>query len=111
MQSSIVPVPVFPSQADTLVVDSFNSIPLNYRWALMKTNIVTPASAEVPAVGVEGKDGYIAAVPAVAKVTQLEMLTQGNGSLTVKQWDDWTKQADEPYVLSCVAANLGVKLA
>ena len=105
MQSPIVPVPVFPTQADTLVVDSFNSIPLNYRWALMKTNIVTPAS---PAIGIESKEGYI---PAVAKVTSLEMLTQGNGSLTAKQWDDWTKQADEPYVLSCVAANLGVKLA
>ena len=104
MQSPIIPVPVFPTQADTLVVDSFNGIPLNYRWALMKTNTVTPAS---PAIGIEGEDGYI---PAVAKVTSLEMLTQGNDSLTPAQWSAWTTQVDDVYILGCAATNLGVKL-
>ena len=111
MQSPIVPVAIFPSKADTLVVDSFNSIPLNYRWALCRTVIVTPAHDEILGVGFPGEPNYVAAAPAVPAATSLETLTQGNGSLTAKQWDDWTKQVDEPYVLSCVAANLGVKLA
>ena len=105
MQSPITPVTIFPSKADTLVVDSFNGIPLNYRWALCRTDIVTAAA---DAVGEEGDEDYS---PAVEEVTRLEPLTQGNGSLTRAQWTAWKTQSDEPYVLACVAANLGVKLA
>lgn len=87
MQSSIVPVPVFPSIADVLVVDSFYNFPPSYRWALSRT--------------IKGSEG---------REDTTEMLIQGNASFSKEQWDAWTTQSDESYPLQVAATNLGVTL-
>ena len=74
--------PDFPPASNDLSVDSFNGLPTSYRWGLR--------------VGPDDDGNY-------------RELIAGNGSLTEKQWSDWTTQPDS-YVLECAATNLGLTL-
>lgn len=77
--------PLFPPASDTLIVDSFNGIPYNYRWVLAVSDVN-------------------------GETVTYNQLMQGNGSLTADQWTAWTTQPDT-YLLECAAKNLGVDLA
>ena len=110
MQSFIIPVAIFPETADTLRVDSFYGFPPSYRWSLGKTVVTQEAKPGIPAKGTPDTLGYVPAVDPVPEQTSYTELRCGNGAMTDAQWNGWTTQSDESYVLSCVATNLGVKL-
>lgn len=80
--------PLYPPASNTLIVDSLFGLPYNYRWCLAK---VTSAGS-----------------PPVATTLPL---VDGNGAMSQAQWDAWTSQDDQTYILTCVATNLGVVLA
>lgn len=80
--------PLYPPAADTLIIDSFNNLPINYRWALA----VSSTAGSPP-------------------ITIYTTLVQGNDKLTDAQWASWTTQSDQTYMLGCAATNLGVVLS
>lgn len=71
---------LYPSDCNTLQAGSFNSLPPSWRWS----------------VGITDVDG---------NYTELRA---GNGAMTTDQWDAWTTQPSDNYVMSCVAASLGL---
>lgn len=96
--------PLYPPASDTLIIDSFNGLPINYRWALAMSSTTAGSDAS----GTLGQPGYIPAVPPVTTYTTLQ---QGNDKLTDAQWASWTTQSDQTYMLGCAATNLGVTLS
>ena len=105
MQTAIQPVSVFPGTANTLYIRAGNlGPPPGYYYELQDVQVV----AGTPAVGVEGEEGY---VPATPDTTTVNVLKNGNVSMTVEQWDEWPaglEAGDDGYQLDCIAANLGV---
>ena len=108
MQTSIVPVAVFPATANTLYLRSIGlGPPPSYYYELQDVQVV----AGTPAVGVEGEEGY---VPATPDTTTVVVLKNGNVDMTIDQWDNWAagpETEDEPYQLDCISANLGLTRA
>lgn len=106
MKSPIQTVSVWPSEANTLMIRPISfGPPVSYYFELLNVT-VTPA---VPAVGTEGEEGY---VPAVPESTTSQMLKNGNISMTEAQWQAWSVDADdEEYQLDCIAENLGLTRA
>ena len=75
MQTQIIPVPVYPSTANTLMVRSIGlGPPPSYFYELQDVQVV----AGTPAVGVEGEEGY---VPATPDTTTVVVLKNGNVSI------------------------------
>jgi hypothetical protein len=91
MQSSIAPVPVWPDEADTLSVVGLSGLPPSYTYFLQKA-IITPATKDT-----EKSVSYLT-------------LKQGTNMMSQEQWDDWTDQPDDSYILKCVADTLGLTL-
>lgn len=108
MKSPIQTVSVWPSEANTLVIRPISfGPPVGYYFELLNVT-VTPA---VPAVGTEGEEGY---VPAVPESTTSQMLKNGNVSMTLEQWEAWPAgpaSDDDEYQLDCIAGNLGLTRA
>ena len=108
MQTAISPVAVYPATANTLYIRSIGlGPPPAYYYELQNVTVV----AGTRAVGVEGEEGY---VPATPDTTTVEMLKNGNVSMTEDQWDNWAAgpaTGDDDYQLDAITANLGLTRA
>jgi len=109
MQTSIVPVSVFPSTANVLYIRSIAlGTPPQYFYELQNVVVVPPVAEQLdPTTGAV----LIAAAPEQTIVT---VLKNGNVSMTENQWDNWAAgpiTEDEPYQLDCIATNLGLTRA
>ena len=106
MQTSIVPVAVYPSTANSLYIRSITlGPPPSYYYELQDVQVV-PGT---PAVGVEGEEGY---VPATPDTTTVVVLKNGNVGMTQEQWDSWSETVnDDEYQLDSISANLGLTRA
>lgn len=106
MTSSIVPVSVFPSTANTLYIRAGNlGPPPAYYYQLQNVTVVPPIAEQVdPTTG----DVIVAAVP---ETQQVVVLKDGNVSMTREQWAAWPADADDERVqLEAIAENLGLTL-
>jgi hypothetical protein len=85
MQTNIVPVAVYPSTANVLLIRSITlGPPPAYYYQL----------SSVDAEGV------------------VTVLKDGNVSMTQEQWDNWSDKVDDTeYQLDCISANLGLTRA
>ena len=109
MQTSIVPVAVYPSTANVLLIRSITlGPPPQYFYELSNVVVVPPVAEQLdPTTGAV----LIAAAPEQTIVT---VLKSGNVSMTEEQWDNWAAgpiTEDEPYQLDCIATNLGLTRA
>jgi len=100
----------FPPIASVLRIDSFNGCPYSWRWSVGFITETRPATPAVPAVGVPGDEDYVAEIPARDAETVYAELCNGNTSMTVEQFDEWTTQDAGPYLLGITAENLGLKI-
>ena len=124
MQTTIVPVPVYPRMATRLYIRSIGlGPPPSYYYELQAVDVVTkerdvPNPAYVP----ESVDADGNVVPAQGNPTITEsyteevvtMLKNGNVNMTETQWDDWAagpSDEDDNYQLDCISANLGLTRA
>ena len=119
MQTSIVPVAVYPATANTLYIRSITlGPPPSYYYELQDVQTVVK-SREVPNPEYvpEGVDADGNAVPAKGEPTMLEPYTEqvmsvlknGNVSMTLDQWNAWPADADDDKVqLDAIALNLGL---
>jgi len=119
MQTSIVPVPVFPSTANVLTIRSITLGPPPSFFYELSNVVVVEKTREVPnpayiaeSVGLDGT-----VYPAHGEPTITEMYTEqvvtvlknGNISMTQEQWDGWGESVDDTeYQLDCIATNLGL---
>ena len=106
MQTAISPVAVYPATANTLYIRSIGlGPPPSYYYELQDVQVV-PGT---PAVGVEGEEGY---VPAIPDTTTVVVLKNGNVNMTQEQWDGWSETVnDDEYQLDSISANLGLTRA
>jgi hypothetical protein len=107
MQTSIVPVAVYPSTANTLYIRSITlGPPPNYYYELQNVVVVPPV-----AEGLDPTTGEVV-VPAQPEQTIVTVLKSGNVSMTEAQWQAWPADADDEQVqLDAIAANLGLTRA
>jgi len=116
MQTNIVPVQVWPSEANVLYIRSITlGPPPAYYYELQNVEVI-PGSPAIPgtaeqldpttgAVIVPATDP-VDAVPDTYKVT---VLKNGNVNMTTAQWDGWSETVDDDqYQLDCISANLGL---
>ena len=119
MQTSIVPVAVYPATANTLYIRSIGlGPPPSYYYELQAVEVVTkerevPNPAYVPdSVDADGN-----VVPAQGNPTITEsyteqvvtMLKNGNVDMTLAQWNAWPADADDDEVqLNAISENLGL---
>ncbi len=121
MQTSIVPVAVFPATANTLYIRSIGlGPPPSYYYELQDVQVVqktreVPNPAYVPAsVDADGNDVPAQGEPTITETyteTTVVVLKNGNVNMTIEQWDNWAagpETEDEPYQLDCIALNLGL---
>ena len=108
MNTKIVPVAVYPSVANNLMIRSITlGPPPSFFYELSNVEVV-PGT---PAVGVEGEEGY---VPATPDTTTVMVLKNGNVNMTIDQWDNWAagpESEDDDYQLDAISANLGLTRA
>jgi hypothetical protein len=109
MQTSIVPVSVFPSTANVLYIRSITlGPPPSYYYELQNVIVVPPVSEQLdPTTGA-------VIVAAQDEHTIVTVLKNGNVDMTETQWDDWAagpSDEDENYQLDCISANLGLTRA
>ena len=107
MQTTIVPVSVFPSTANVLYIRSITlGPPPSYYYELQNVEIVPPVAEQLdPTTGAV----LIAAAPEQVNVT---VLKNGNVNMTTAQWDGWSETVDDDeYQLDCISANLGLTRA
>jgi hypothetical protein len=124
MQTSIVPVAVYPSTANTLYIRSITlGPPPNYYYELQNVAVVektreVPNPAYVPAV-TDGLGSNAVLQPAQGEPTITEtyeenvvvVLKNGNVNMTVEQWDAWPagpEVGDDDYQLNAISENLGL---
>jgi len=104
MQTSIVPVSVFPSTANVLYIRSITlGPPPAYYYELQNVEIVPPVAEQLdPTTGA-------VLVAAQDEQTIVTVLKNGNVNMTTAQWDGWSETVDDDqYQLDCIAANLGL---
>jgi exosome complex RNA-binding protein Rrp42 (RNase PH superfamily) len=109
MQTNIVPVAVYPSTANVLLIRSITLGPPPVFYYELQNVVVVPPVAEQldPTTGAV----LIAAQDEQSIVT---VLKSGNVSMTEDQWDNWAAgpiTEDEPYQLDCISTNLGLTRA
>jgi hypothetical protein len=104
MQTSIVPVAVYPSTANTLYIRSITlGPPPNYYYELQNVVVVPPV-----AEGLDPTTGEVV-VAAQPEQTTVTVLKSGNVAMTEAQWQAWPADADDDEVqLDAIAANLGL---
>ena len=119
MQTPIVPVQVWPSEANVLYIRSITlGPPPAYYYELQNVEVI-PGSPAIPgtteqldpttgAVIVPATDP-VDAVPDTYKVT---VLKNGNVNMTTAQWNAWPADADDDKVqLDAISENLGLTRA
>jgi hypothetical protein len=124
MNTNIVPVAVFPSEANVLYIRSITlGPPPAYYYELQNVVVVektreVPNPAYVPAsVDADGSDVPAQGEPTIVETyeeTTVTVLKNGNVNMTVEQWDNWAagpETEDEPYQLDAITANLGLTRA
>jgi len=109
MQTSIVPVSVFPSTANVLYIRSIAlGTPPQYFYELQNVVVVPPVAEQLdPTTGA-------VLIAAQDEQTIVTVLKNGNVSMTEEQWDNWAAgpiTEDEPYQLDCISTNLGLTRA
>ena len=135
MQTTIVPVAVFPATANTLYIRSIGlGPPPSYYYELQNVT-VTQKTREVPnpnyvaqGIGLDGQP-LPAPEPKVAldgtpidqtsqfltetyDETTVTVLKNGNVDMSLAQWDGWSETVnDDEYQLDCISANLGLTRA
>jgi hypothetical protein len=119
MQTSIVPVAVYPSTANILLIRSITlGPPPAYYYELQNVEVI-PGSPAIPGTA-EQLDPTTGAVivpatdpvPAGADTTIVTVLKSGNVSMTAEQWAAWPADADDDKVqLDAISANLGLTRA
>jgi hypothetical protein len=127
MQTNIVPVAVFPSEANVLYIRSISfGPPPSYYYELQDVQVVEKTRevanpAYVPAV-TDGLGSGAILQPAQGEPTITEtyedtvvtVLKNGNVSMTEEQWDNWQAgpaSGDDDYQLDAISANLGLTRA
>ena len=107
MQTSIVPVAVYPATANTLYIRSITlGPPPSYYYELQEVTVVPPIPEQL-----DPTDGSVI-VAAVPEQTTVVVLKNGNVSMTQEQWDGWSETVnDDEYQLDCISANLGLTRA
>ena len=119
MQTSISPVQVYPTTANTLYIRSIGlGPPPSYYYELQDVQVVektreVPNPAYVPAsVDADGNVVPAQGEPTVTetyKETTVVVLKNGNVNMTIEQWDGWSETVnDDEYQLDCIALNLGL---
>ena len=125
MQTSIVPVAVFPATANTLYIRSITlGPPPSYYYELQAVDVVNkerevPNPAYVPeSVDADGNAVPSQGTPTITEPYQdtvVTMLKNGNVNMTETQWQNWGAnlgpQGDDEYQLDCISANLGLTRA
>ena len=122
MQTSIVPVAVYPSTANVLLIRSITlGPPPSYYYELQNvTEVEKTREVPNPAYVPESVDADGNAVPAQGDPTITETYTEqvvvvlknGNVNMTVEQWDGWSETVnDDDYQLDTISANLGLTRA
>ena len=124
MQTNIVPVQVWPSEANVLYIRSITlGPPPSYYYELQNvTEVEKTREVANPAYVPESVDADGNAVPAQGEPTITETYTEqvvtvlknGNVNMTEEQWDNWAAgpiTEDEPYQLDCISTNLGLTRA
>jgi exosome complex RNA-binding protein Rrp42 (RNase PH superfamily) len=104
MQTSIVPVPVFPSTANVLTIRSITlGPPPQYFYELSNVLVVPPVAEQLdPTTGA-------VIVAAQDEQTIVTVLKSGNVSMTSEQWAAWPADADDDEVqLNAISLNLGL---
>ena len=119
MQTSIVPVAVYPSTANTLLIRSITlGPPPAYYYELQNvTEVEKTREVPNPAYVPESVDADGNVVPAQGNPTITESYTEevvtplknGNVDMTLAQWDGWAEDADDDEVqLNAISLNLGL---
>jgi hypothetical protein len=119
MQTNIVPVAVFPSEANVLYIRSIGlGPPPSYYYELQDVQVVEKTREVanpdyVPAsVGIDGNNVPAQGEPTITETyddTVVSVLKNGNVSMTQEQWDGWSETVnDDEYQLDCIALNLGL---
>jgi hypothetical protein len=122
MQTNIVPVAVFPSEANVLYIRSITlGPPPAYYYELQNVVVVektreVPNPAYVPAsVDADGSDVPAQGEPTIVETYEENVVTvlkNGNVAMTEAQWQAWPADADDEQVqLDAIAANLGLTRA
>jgi exosome complex RNA-binding protein Rrp42 (RNase PH superfamily) len=104
MQTSIVPVSVFPSTANVLLIRSITlGPPPQYFYELSNVVVVPPVAEQLdPTTGA-------VLIAAQDEQTIVTVLKSGNVSMTEAQWQAWPADADDDKVqLDAIAENLGL---
>ena len=122
MQTSIVPVAVWPATANTLYIRSIGlGPPPSYYYELQNVeSVVKDREVPNPAYVPESVDADGNAVPAFGTPTITEPYTEqvvtvlknGNVDMTQAQWAAWPADADDDEVqLNAISANLSLTRA
>ena len=124
MNTNIVPVAVYPSTANVLLIRSITlGPPPSYYYELQNVTEVEK-TREVPnpayiaeSMGLDGTVYHAQGEPTITETYTEQVVTvlkNGNVSMTEEQWDSWAAgpiTEDEPYQLDCIATNLGLTRA
>jgi len=124
MQTTISPVQVYPSTANTLMIRSITlGPPPAYYYELQDVQTVEKTRevanpAHVPAsVDADGNAVAAQGAPTITETyeeTTVVVLKNGNTSMTIDQWDAWPagpESGDDDYQLDAISANLGLTRA
>jgi len=124
MQTNIVPVAVYPSTANVLLIRSITlGPPPQFYYELQNvTEVEKTREVANPAYIAEsvGLDGTVYPAQGEPTITEtyteqtVTVLKNGNVSMTEEQWDNWAAgpiTEDEPYQLDAIATNLGLTRA
>ena len=104
MNTKIVPVAVYPSLANTLMIRSIALGPApQYYYELQNVVVVPPVAEQLdPTTGA-------VLIAAQDEQTIVTVLKNGNVDMTQEQWDNWSETVDDTeYQLDCISANLGL---
>jgi len=104
MQTTIVPVSVFPSTANVLYIRSITlGPPPSYYYELQNVEIVPPVAEQLdPTTGA-------VLIAAQDEQTNVTVLKNGNVDMTLAQWNAWPADADDVEVqLDAISLNLGL---
>jgi hypothetical protein len=107
MQTNIVPVQVWPSEANVLYIRSITlGPPPAYYYELQNVVVVPPVAEQLdPTTGA-------VLISAQDEQTIVTVLKNGNVSMTEAQWQAWPADADDDKVqLDAIAENLGLTRA
>ena len=107
MNTNIVPVAVYPSTANVLLIRSITlGPPPSFFYELQNVVVVPPVAEQLdPTTGA-------VLIAAQDEQTIVTVLKNGNVSMTLDQWNAWPADADDDKVqLDAIAANLGLTRA